>query len=807
MAEGIRAGVAYVDVLPEMSGFATGVGKGINRIGNQLTRTGRVLTRGITIPVALAGAASVKMALDYENSIKRVASLTEASQQQVQKWSNQILELGPKLGAAPNDFAQALYFVASSGAKVADVMPIATAAVKASVAGMGDAQTVAQILTSAVNAYGSANLSAARAADILTEAVKVGKAEPAALATSLGRVIPLAQAMGVTFAETAASVSTLTNTGLSAAEATTAIRAVLTTLVKPADHTIEQYKKMGLSATFLRDSIRKDGLNATLVDLRKRIGDNQHALGELFPNVRALTGFLALTGQNAGQVARNVDLVTHSVGVAGKAFKTAAESDAFKFQKALAGLQATAVKLGIQILPFVTQLIGKISELVKSFESLSPEQQKIIAYTLLFAAAIGPVVTLLGNFTIILGGAIRALALVGQGMLMLAGATAATEAATAGATAQMVLFEASTVPVIGSLGLVALGLSAIIGIGLIAYFSAQSSAAYDFADSERDATGATRDLSSALEELKTGHIKLRQANLDRARAADQLAEDEKKQAKFVRQHGHESHVLAQQIEQDGINISSAEVQQAQAHVEVASAQNKRSKATKDLLKAQQKAGHVATMQAAQLIRRLNPALANSHDAASRLKQAMLVGTEAARRFAVEQTKVAGNLVKGSGAMDKAKRKAAAMSLAAADLALKLGHIPTAKQVRVYFAQNMQALINQVKGLNDEIYKLPTDKTVRIHVLTERALGGRAAGGPVSAGTPYLVGERGPELFVPHNSGNIVPNHALGGGGGRTRALIEIEGGPTLQGWISSIADESVARGSNLKRQKRRMQRS
>ncbi|HEY0105356.1 MAG TPA: phage tail tape measure C-terminal domain-containing protein [Rhizomicrobium sp.] len=43
-------------------------------------------------------------------------------------------------------------------------------------------------------------------------------------------------------------------------------------------------------------------------------------------------------------------------------------------------------------------------------------------------------------------------------------------------------------------------------------------------------------------------------------------------------------------------------------------------------------------------------------------------------------------------------------------------------------------------------------------------GARAAGGPVDAGTPYLVGEKGPELFVPGASGAIAPNGALGGGG-------------------------------------------
>jgi hypothetical protein len=44
---------------------------------------------------------------------------------------------------------------------------------------------------------------------------------------------------------------------------------------------------------------------------------------------------------------------------------------------------------------------------------------------------------------------------------------------------------------------------------------------------------------------------------------------------------------------------------------------------------------------------------------------------------------------------------------------------------------------------------------------------RADGGPVSSGSPYIVGERGPELFVPGSSGSIVPNDAMrsGGGGG------------------------------------------
>lgn len=43
-------------------------------------------------------------------------------------------------------------------------------------------------------------------------------------------------------------------------------------------------------------------------------------------------------------------------------------------------------------------------------------------------------------------------------------------------------------------------------------------------------------------------------------------------------------------------------------------------------------------------------------------------------------------------------------------------------------------------------------------------GTRAGGGPVVGGSPYLVGERGAELFMPNTSGTIIPNHELGGRG-------------------------------------------
>ena len=57
------------------------------------------------------------------------------------------------------------------------------------------------------------------------------------------------------------------------------------------------------------------------------------------------------------------------------------------------------------------------------------------------------------------------------------------------------------------------------------------------------------------------------------------------------------------------------------------------------------------------------------------------------------------------------------------------------------------------------------------------LPGRATGGPVAPDRPYLVGERGPELFVPTSAGRVeAPTGGGGGGGGRdVRVSIAVAG--------------------------------
>ena len=82
-----------------------------------------------------------------------------------------------------------------------------------------------------------------------------------------------------------------------------------------------------------------------------------------------------------------------------------------------------------------------------------------------------------------------------------------------------------------------------------------------------------------------------------------------------------------------------------------------------------------------------------------------------------------------------------------------------------FADLVGFITNVVDGIKKVIELVKENPVVKgIGGIIDKVFGGgKAMGGAVNAGTAYVVGEKGAELFVPKRDGMIVPNHALGGG--------------------------------------------
>jgi hypothetical protein len=90
----------------------------------------------------------------------------------------------------------------------------------------------------------------------------------------------------------------------------------------------------------------------------------------------------------------------------------------------------------------------------------------------------------------------------------------------------------------------------------------------------------------------------------------------------------------------------------------------------------------------------------------------------------------------------------------------------------------QKLQEVIKGIGRDLLRMVFQQTITAPLA--KGIGNviaglpfMANGGPVSANSPYIVGERGAELFVPHASGSIVSNSNMNQGGGSAGSSINV----------------------------------
>ena len=131
-----------------------------------------------------------------------------------------------------------------------------------------------------------------------------------------------------------------------------------------------------------------------------------------------------------------------------------------------------------------------------------------------------------------------------------------------------------------------------------------------------------------------------------------------------------------------------------------------------------------------------------------------------------------NLIKEKAALDIARaRLNLAGQLTEEEKKLKKVKEQITQSIENGIVNALEAAINKTKTLGEvaaNVFRQISRQLLQVGVnsILNNFMPGlfpmRAKGGPVKGGSPYIVGEKGPELFVPGSSGNVVPNHEMGG---------------------------------------------
>jgi TP901 family phage tail tape measure protein len=267
---------------------------------------------GVTLAATMVGnefRKAISNTLEFSKGLKSVESLLDKDMRRsMGQFRKDILNISADFGEGTQTLTKGLYDIISASVPAAKATQVLTVAVKAAKAGMTDTGTAADALTTVLNSYGLQAEEAMNVADAFFTTIKKGKTTFQELAPAIGRVTPIAAALGMEFEEVGAVLATLTRGGLKTDEAVTALRSALMAFLKPQETAKNLAKDFGVELSAAQ--IRAKGFIGTMAQLSEASSEQRAkmmgnakaivAVESTIKNLEGAQGDLAAQMQNTG---------------------------------------------------------------------------------------------------------------------------------------------------------------------------------------------------------------------------------------------------------------------------------------------------------------------------------------------------------------------------------------------------------------------------------------------------------------------------------------------------------------------------
>lgn len=367
-------------------------------MGESLQSVGKALTVGVTAPLVGIGIKSVKTASEFEAAMSKVKAISGATGTDFKRLEDIAMRMGRTTKFTAIESAEALKYMGMAGWKtdqmIAGLPPIMNLAA-ASGENLG---TVSDIVTDALTAFGMKATDAGRFCDVLAAAATNSNTDVYKMGETFKYVAPVAGALGYSVEDTAVALGLMASSGIKSSQAGTALRSAFTRLVKPTKEVEKGLAMIGLKA----DDFRGKSLHETIDILRDSFqgldGDQKAQIASMVFGQRAMSGMLGIINASEEDYNKLSKAIQNSSGSAEEMANIMNDNlhgDIVKLQSAIEG---AAIAIGKKLSPYIRDLVQKINEWVDWFNELDPATQDMIVKLGLFAAAIGPVVFVLGGF-------------------------------------------------------------------------------------------------------------------------------------------------------------------------------------------------------------------------------------------------------------------------------------------------------------------------------------------------------------------------------------------------------------------------
>lgn len=494
-------------------------GQKMQTVGQSVAGVGATLTRTVTAPIVAAGAASLKLAADFDAKMSKVQAISGATGAEMEALEAKAREMGASTKFSASEAGQAMEYMAMAGWKTEDMLDGISGIMDLAAASGEDLATTSDIVTDALTAFGLTAADSGHFADVLAQASSNANTNVALMGETFKYVAPVAGALGYTADDTAQAIGLMANSGIKASQAGTALRSMLTRMASPTAETKKAMQALGVSLTDSEGNMLS--LEEVMQSLRKGFANlsevEKTQAANAIAGKNAMSGLLAIVNASEDDYAKLSDAIDGADGAAQRMAKTMQDN----LEGRLTALRSKAEEVGIGfgnvLVPAAEKLVDKLGDLADWLNSLDDEEREQIVRIAAITAAAGPALSVTGK------------AVSGTGKLVEAAGKLTEKLGSAG------MATGTLAGAMGTAGPAIAGVAATVGALALAYKAWQGSASGIAADVEKS-TAALADnhakneaaiadaetLAARVEELAGKESLSAQEKLELASAVDRL---------------------------------------------------------------------------------------------------------------------------------------------------------------------------------------------------------------------------------------------------------------------------------------------
>ena len=338
----------FQDNSRDMSRSFDGVGRSLGKIKT-------LLGAGLGI---VAFKKTIDAAAKFEKQMKEVSTLSEDITNNIQGFSQGILDLSAKSGQSLDVLTKGLYDSVSAGVAAGKSLEFLESATRLAIGGATDTATAIDGMTTIMNAFSISVEDTTKITDAFFVAVKFGKTTVGELSAAIGPLAPTARAAGLSFEEMLGAVSAVTKAGFPTREAITAVQGALSGMSILSDDAVKKMKSLGLTYKVTGEE------GATFADVMNNLntaaGGTLEGMLQLIPNIRGAKGVLALAKDDGKSFAEVLKLMGSKAGETAKAYTKMTNTFEFKSNVIKQSFNKAFIEMANQIMPTLKDLADTV---------------------------------------------------------------------------------------------------------------------------------------------------------------------------------------------------------------------------------------------------------------------------------------------------------------------------------------------------------------------------------------------------------------------------------------------------------------